>query len=162
MKLKLIVVLVLILFSTYSWAGEKLKYTTYANSAAEFSIDVPQTLLYPQGESGNHMGQLFKSADNNAKLYTYGKGNIDEQDIEGLFQEALNPDNKDEKVITYKNMGSNWFVITGFHKDKVFYTKSILSKATGLILTFYFEYPKTQKSLYDKVTVKMSKSFKEL
>jgi hypothetical protein len=142
-------------------SNKKIKYTSYKNSAAEFSIDVPQEILYPQGESGNHMGQVFKSTDMDAKLITYGEGNPNDMAIDDLYFDALNPDDKDYKVFTYKLLSDNWFVVTGYHNNNVFYKKTILSTNTGLILSFYFEYPKSKKSTYDDITIRMSKSFKE-
>lgn len=143
-------------------AAKDISYTTYQNGAAEYAIDIPDDILYGQGESGNHMGQIFKSADMDAKLFTYGIGNPDEKMIDDLYFDELNPEDKDERVFTYKKMSNNWFVVTGFHQEKVFYTKTILSESTGLIKKFYFEYPKTKKSTYDDITIKLSKSFKEL
>lgn len=159
--LKPLLFTLLLTFSNLTLATD-FTYTTYENGAAEYAINVPQSVLYPQGESGNHMGQTFKSADNKAKLFTYGEGNPDNKTIDDLYFDAINPEDKNDKVFTYKTQKDNWFVVTGFHKDKVFYKKSILSASSGLILSFYFEYPKAKKTLYDAMTINMSKSFKEL
>lgn len=161
MKLNKYLLIAILTFSVPAFAGA-IKYTTYANGAAEYSLVVPLEVLYAQGESDDHRGQIFKSADNQAKLLTYGAANFNDQSIDELYQDALKPENRDELVFTYKNLGTNWFVVSGFHKDKVFYKKVILSASSNLALTFDFEYPKAQKALYDEMTAKMSKSFKEL
>lgn len=88
--------------SEYSTKNAKIKFITYQNGAAEYVIDIPMEILYPQGESGNHMGQVFKSAEMDAQLFTYGKGNPDNQTIDDLFFDSLNPENKNELVFTYK------------------------------------------------------------
>lgn len=140
---KYLMLLLTLMISVSSIAAE-IKYKVYQNDAAEFTLDVPQEILYPQGESGNHMGQIFKSADMDAKLLTYGEGNPDDKTIEDLYFDALNPDDKNEKVFTYKIQKNNWFVVTGFHNDDVFYKKTILSKTTGLIISFHFKYLKSK------------------
>ena len=161
MKIKYLLLLFFLAFSNHVTAKD-VTYTTYKNGAAEYAIDIPDDILYGQGELGNHMGQVFKSADMDAKLFTYGEGNPDNQAIDDLYFNELNPEDKDEKIFTYKALGDDWFVVTGFHGDDVFYIKTILSESTGMIKKFYFSYPKSKKTIYDKITIKMSKSFKEL
>ncbi|WP_020559827.1 hypothetical protein [Thiofilum flexile] len=108
------------------------------------------------------MGQIFKSIDMSAILYTSGVGNVDDKGIDELYFDALNPDDKDEKVFTYKILGDNWFVVSGYHNNDIFYKKTILSDKSGLVLSFYFKFPKSKKSFYSDITVRMSKSFKAL
>lgn len=66
-------------------AAKDITYSTYENGAAEYSVAIPDGILYGQGESGNHMGQVFKSEDMDAVLFTYGEGNIDDKGIDALF-----------------------------------------------------------------------------
>ena len=160
MKQNIYWTLLLIIFTTHiSSAKENIKYEMYLNGAAEYQLLYPKGILYPQGESGNHMGQVFKSANMDAILYTFGRGNPNDLLIDYLYYEALNPDDKNERVFTYKRMGDNWFVVSGFHKNKIFYMKSFISN-NGLIKTIRFRYDKSKAKLYNKITTKIAKSFK--
>ncbi|ASF47719.1 hypothetical protein [Methylovulum psychrotolerans] len=142
-------------------AAKDITYTAYENGAAEYSVAIPDGILYGQGESGNHMGQVFKSEDMDAVLFTYGEGNIDDKGIDALFFDALHPDDKAERVFVYQAKGDDWFVVTGFYKQEVFYQKTLVKK-DSLLKTIYFTYPKAKKALYDKITSHIAKSFKHL
>ncbi|WP_162596638.1 hypothetical protein [Thiofilum flexile] len=137
-------------------------YFIYKNSEAGFIIDLPEDVLYPEGESENGMEQAFKSSDKETVLFTYGEENKDHKTIKELYADGLNPSDKNEKVFTYKRLGKSWFVVSGYHNNNIFYQKTILSKTTGSVISFYFEHPKSQKPFYNNITVRMSKSFKEL
>lgn len=136
------------------------KYEEYLNIAASYELLYPKNILYPQGESGNYMGQVFKSIDSDAILYTFGKGNPDDLTIEDIYDNELNPNDKDERVFTYKVLRDNWFVISGVHNKKIFYVKTFISD-TGLIKTIRFRYDRSKSKVYDKVISIISKSFKE-
>ncbi len=142
-------------------AAKGITYTLYENGSAEFVVAIPD-ILYGQGESQNGLSQVFKSADMDAVLVVDGIGNPDEKIIDDLYYDALNPDDKKERVFIYHTMGNDWFVVTGFHKDKVFYQKTILSESDGHIKTIYFTYPKAKKAFYDKITTKIAQSFKNM
>ena len=43
-------------------------FQTYHNSRFDYSIDYPANLLFPQGEAPNGDGQIFASADNEARM----------------------------------------------------------------------------------------------
>lgn len=59
--------------------------------------------------------------------------------------------------ITYKTLGSNWFVISGYSGDNIFYQKSFVGDDEN---TFLIEYPQTQKEKYSDMTTYLEKSFK--
>ena len=140
--------------------AEPLSYTTYTNTAAEFSLAIPQEVLYPQGEADNPLKQEFKSADNLAVLSVFAHGGHNET-IDEIYQKALHPSDQAERVVTYKKLGNNWFVITGFKNEEVYYTKMILSPNDGMVKGFYFHYPKLDKQVYDPITIKLSKTLRE-
>lgn len=145
--------------------NEEIKYETYCNQRFGFCIDYPNEILFPQGESGNGDGQIFKSRDAENILWAYRdfRDNIDPEiqyTIETAYNEdsrGNNPD-KPKRVITYKKLGNNFFVVSGYDDDKIFYQKSIMRD--GQLVTCLIEYKESDKNIYNKISDRIFKSFK--
>jgi len=135
-------------------------YKIYHNLRFGYSIAYPKDILYPQGESDNGDGQKFLSKDANASLIVYGSNNTLGQSLEDLFlKESRGGTPKNPlKVVTYRLLKNNWFVVSGYYPGKVFYQKTILNN--DQFKSFYFEYPESQKKIYDPITKHISRSFK--
>lgn len=135
-------------------------YKVYHNSRFAYSIAYPKNTLYPQGESDNGDGQKFLSKDADASLIVYGSNNAFDQSLEDLYLDesrgGLPEDPK--KVVTYRVLKNNWFVVSGYNAGKIFYRKTILNK--DQFKSLYFEYPESKKKIYDPVTKQLSSSFK--
>lgn len=134
-------------------------YETYHNDRFDYSIDYPKDRLFPQGESDNGDGQKFLSKDADVSLLVYGSNNALDKSLEELYREesrggtAENP----KKVVTYKMMADNWFVVSGYNSGRIFYQKTMLS--SGELKTFILEYDESQKEIYDPIAKRLEKSF---
>lgn len=148
----------LLVFSSTLAAVET--FQTYHNSRFDYSIDYPENLLIPQGEAPNGDGQIFASADNEARMIIYGTHNVLEQSIQDLFQqESRNAASaRITKQVTYKRQKANWFVVSGYIGPKIFYQKTFLSN--DMFKTFYIEYPQNQRQRYDPILRRLGSSFK--
>lgn len=146
-------------FSTQN-AFADIFYKTYNNKRFEYSISYPKDILYPQGEAPNGDGQKFLSKEEDALLLVYGSHNIYDQTIKERYEENLqtNSEENQTKVITYRLLKENWFVISGYVSGKIFYQKTILNN--DQFKTFYIEYPETKKKYYDPIVKRLSTSFK--
>jgi hypothetical protein len=135
-------------------------YKTYHNAKYDYSISYPKNVLYPQGEADNGDGQKFLSKDAEAHLLVYGSNNALDESLAERFREesrggmADNP----KKVVTYKLLKNNWFVISGFVAGRIFYQKTLLN--SGQFKSFYFEYPESQKARYEPLIKGLVASFK--
>lgn len=144
---------------------EEIKYETYCNQRFGFCIDYPNEILFPQGESGNGDGQIFKSKDAENTLWAYRdfRDNIDPEiqyTIETAYNEdswGNNPD-KPKRVITYKKLGNIFFIVSGYDDGKIFYQKSIMRE--GQLVTCLIEYNESEKDIYNKISDRIFKSFK--
>lgn len=144
---------------------DDFKFETYCNGRFGFCIDYPSSKLYPQGESGNGDGQVFKSKDAETTLWVYRDFRDNEDpDVEFEIATAFNLDSwgnnpdKPKRVITYKKLGKKFYVVSGYNEGKIFYQKTIITDeglATSLI-----EYPESEKEYYNKVSETIFKSFK--
>lgn len=133
-------------------------YENYYNHRFEYSISYPSDLLYPQGEAANGDGQRFLSRDGRVLMLVYGQENIREQTLAQFYREESRSKEHPKRVVTYKVIKSDWFVLTGSESGRTFYQRTLLRN--GEILTFSIEYDTSQKSIYDPITATISRSFK--
>lgn len=135
-------------------------YRTYHNNRFNYSISYPAGVLYPQGEADNGDGQKFLSKDAEVVLIVFGSNNALGQTIKDMYAEASRGGTTDhpKRVITYKTLKNNWFVVSGYEKKKVFYQKTFL--IGGVETTMRIEYPERRKRVFDNVTAKIARSFR--
>ena len=134
-------------------------YRTYHNARFDYSISYPADLVIPQGESVNGDGQRFLSKDGKAELLVYGTYNSLDQTLNDVLTQASerSPDHQD-RVVTYKVLRGDWFVVSGTENGRIFYQKTMLRDAT--FKTFRIEYDESQKQTFDSVTAVIARSFK--
>lgn len=140
-------------------------YATYHNTRFAFSIAYPKEILFPQGEADNGDGQVFLSKTADASLRVYGT-NYDKNDpvtyssLADAYREASRGgiNEKQTKVVTYKRLKNNWFVISGLINEKIFYQKTIYDK--DQTSTLYLEYPESQHKTYDAIAKHIANSLK--
>jgi hypothetical protein len=137
----------------------RITYHTYANARFKYSISYPAGVLYPQGEADNGDGQKFLSKDGRATMLVYGGHKLDAVSLSEIYeatlkQKGLNGAGRD---VTMKLLKTDWFVVSGYAGEKVFYQKTMLKG--GVFKTFIIEYDREQKSFYDPITACIARSF---
>lgn len=126
------------------------KYKTYNNSRLSFSVIYPADIDYKQ-ESDNGDGCHFNYNDG-FDMSVYGSGYIED---DWKFIDFYYQRRKELKKVTYKYYKKNMFVLSGYTPEGlVYYAKQIGWKA--LII----KYPKSLRHKYNKLTEKISRSFK--
>jgi hypothetical protein len=154
-----ILLLIFTLILSTQWVIAADSYETYHNDRFDYSIDYPKDILFPQGESDNGDGQKFLSKDANTSLLVYATHNALDQSLEDAYREqsrggtAENP----KKVVTYKVLKDNWFIVSGYNAGRVFYQKTIVNG--DIFKTFVLEYDEEKKQLYDPITKRLASSF---
>lgn len=136
-------------------------FETYCNSRFGFCIDYPSNKLIPQDESANGDGQIFTSEDTESTLWVYrdfrdNAGIEEEFNIESAFESDIQT-NDPNHSITYKKLGSDYYVVSGYNEGKIFHQKTMMTDkglATSLI-----EYPESEREYYDKVSETIFTSF---
>ena len=132
----------------------------YRNSRFGYSIEYPANLLYPQGESENGDGQKFSSRDSRVVLIVYGSNNALEESLEEKYlmdSKGMTWEHP-KRVVTYKVLRKNWYVVSGVELDSIFYSKTI--RVEGGFSTFEIRYPKADEKLIEPLIGKISSSFK--
>jgi hypothetical protein len=154
---KLLLIFTLVLWTQLAIAVDA--YDTYHNDRFDYSIDYPKEILFPQGESDNGDGQKFLSKDAEVSLIVYGANNALDKSLEEMYREESRggtPENP-KRVVTYKVLEDNWFVVSGYNAGRIFYQKTLLSG--GVFKTFVLEYDESEKERYDPIAKQIAKSF---
>jgi hypothetical protein len=149
-------------------AQGKHTYQTYQNARFAYSITYPADVFVPQGESDNGDGQRFLSKDGRAELLVYaGYATSDSQDtLQKRFREATagRTAEQPQRVVTYKLIKDDWFVVSGREGGRIFYQKTKFRKAggnaPGVFKTLRIEYDETQNRDYGTIVARLVASFK--
>lgn len=131
------------------------KYNSYINPRFGYSVKYP-SCLDKKSESENGDGSEFNSSDG-FKMTVFGSYDVSvlNQNIDKLYQDEI----KNHKDVTYKVKKNNWFVISGYDGEYIFYIKKYVGSNTAN--TLYLNYPSNLRDKYYNVITVISKSFKE-
>ena len=152
-------VLAILSFSWPMQAQGRHEYRTYHNARFDYSVSYPADLLIPQGESVNGDGQRFLSKDGRTELAVYGSYNSLDQTLNDvLTQESERSPDHPNRVVTYKVLRGDWFVVSGIEDRRIFYQKTMLRGST--FKTFRIEYDESQKQTFDSIAAFIARSFK--
>jgi hypothetical protein len=132
------------------------EYVKYKNERFGYVVDIPTSVLLPQGEAANGDGQTFLSKNGKAKAVVYGSLKLKE--TAHMCNALYGLENPDSPNITYKSSKGGLSVVSGYRGDKVFYTKAI--SAEDRCLKLNIEYPIESREIYDAVTTRIANSFK--
>jgi formylglycine-generating enzyme required for sulfatase activity len=131
--------------------GEDSQPRTYRNGRFGFVLEVPSSLEAKEPPT-NGDGQRFVSRDGRAFVSVAGAPNVS---LQASFETSL----KDSAAkVTYKVAKSDWYVVSGFVGDSIFYNKAI-ARGDNLA-TMRVEFPKDEKAVYDPMVAALAKSFR--
>lgn len=131
------------------------EYGCYVNHRYGYALAWPKRLLNPMGESDAGDGQVFAASDGRAELRCWGSINDTPRLTipEALAQAQAEPG----RQTTYRHAGRDFFVLSGYTGDTIFYRRSIL--ADGVLATFELTYETSLKVLFDPVIEDISAGF---
>lgn len=155
MKYIVVIVISLVILSSEVnvIAGVTLKnMPKYCNGRYGFCLNYFHDFgIEPEPDNGD--GRGFYNRDG-FKMSVYGSNNVNDENVESLIKLHRNELDK----ITYKKVGNNWYVLSGYKGSAVKYIKVFAGK--GSINHLIIEYPKDMKSEYDSLVNIIVKSFK--
>jgi hypothetical protein len=137
-------------------------FGSYCNQKYGYLVQYPQ-YLKGEGEPDAQDGQLFSSKSKPLQMRVWGcysnwlsgeDMSIEQQrdqDIKNLASSDL-----PKPVITYKQSGKNWYVISGTSADKIFYQKTV--KGKDVFATVMLTYPTDRKAEFDSDVGKIARS----
>ncbi len=123
------------------------EYDCYVNHRHGYALAWPKRLLIPMDESDAGDGQVFAAPDGRAELRCWGCTNDAPQltASEALAQALTEPG----REVTYRHMGKDFFVLSGYTAGRIFYRRTIL--AHGMLATFEITYETSLRKLFDPV-----------
>lgn len=131
-------------------------WNSYANARFGTAIEYPANLFRMLPPPENDDGRKFVARHGEAEFAVFGSHNIFEKTIAELMDDDVAAATDDR--VTYRRKGEDWYVLSGYRGDRVFYRKVILSEGGGVIHTFEITYPKAAKAIFDAITARMAKS----
>jgi len=131
------------------------EYDCYVNHKYGYALAWPKRHLRPLGESDAGDGQVFAAPDGRAELRCWGSFGIAAQQTipEAMTQAMAEPGRK----VTYKHAGGDFFVLSGYVEDRIFYRRSVL--AHGVLATFELTYDAPLKEFFDPLIRDISAGF---
>ncbi|HSZ25067.1 MAG TPA: hypothetical protein VK766_05085 [Cytophagaceae bacterium] len=139
-----------------------LLYSAYCNKKLGFCVDYPSEILFPQGESANGDEQLFKSKDGENTLWVFKdlRDNIQKFTLRDAYEEDSKGNNPDipNSIISYKKLGEDSYVLSGYNEGKIFHQKTIL--LNNQFITYLLQYNKSDQVLYNKIAENIFGPFK--
>lgn len=134
------------------------QWRTYSNVRYRYSVRYPSSLV-PQGEADNGDGQKFLSRNAKTQLLVYGSNNVLDETIASRFAQnrRAGASKTSDTVVTFARLKDNWYVVSGYKAETIFYQKCYLVK--DHFVTFEISYPKTERAIWDKITSRISRDF---
>ncbi len=133
------------------------EWVKYVNSRFGASIVYPSGIFNPQPPPDNNDGRRFTAIDGKSSFFIFGQYNALEMTLAEL--EADDIAGGDYDAVTYKRHGEDWYVLSGYRGDQVFYRKLLLRDDGETEHVFEIIYPKQAKRTFDLITAQMAKSF---
>jgi hypothetical protein len=143
-------------------ASKHGEFGSYFNQKFGYLVKYPQ-YLKGEGEPDAQDGQSFSSKSKALQMRVWGcysnwlsgeDMSIEQQrdqDIKTLASSDL-----PKPVITYKQNGRNWYVISGISANKIFYQKTV--KGKDVFATVMLTYPADRKAEFDSDAGKIAHS----
>lgn len=122
----------------------------YCNQKYEYCISYPDMFI-GQEEPDAHDGKTFFTKDKQSELLVWGAYLLENETIPEIYQRY-----KSGKI-TYKLIQKDYFVMSGIENEKIFYQKLYLRD--NKISSFKIVYPKSKKTIFDKVIAKLKIRF---
>lgn len=128
------------------------EYVEYCNERYGFCVNYPSNLK-KERPPDNGDGQRF----NDGKGFLMIVSGINNGLDDNLKTEMASQSKYFDKI-TYQTYKDNWFVLSGYKGSNILYLKTYVGRSS--INHLYIQFPSSQKSEYDNVVTKISKSFK--
>lgn len=134
----------------------------YRNARFGFTMTYPSNfVLDPDSIPEGGDSARFWTLDRRATAVVTGIRNGLGQSLNDLLDEATKDVTENSHgTITYTRARDNWFVISGFIGERIFYRRSFLSDRSRVIGNLWIEFPRTMRPCFEDAVSTMSLSFR--
>lgn len=131
------------------------EYGCYTNHKYGYVAAWPKRYLKAQGEADSGDGQTFASNDGRSAMACWAYfSDVTGQTLKEALEEAAGDG---QAQVTYKHLGRDFFVVSGFKEGRIFYRKTI--QTHGVRASFELSYDPSLKQAFDPVVKDVSRSF---
>ena len=143
-------------------AGRAGQPMQYRNARFGFTMTYPSNfVLDPDSIPEGGDSARFWTPDRRATAVVTGIRNGLGQSLTDLLDEATKDVTENSHgTITYTRSRDNWFVISGFIGERIFYRRSFLSDRSRVIGNLWIEFPRTMRPCFEDAVSMMSLSFR--
>jgi hypothetical protein len=149
--------LFLLLAATPAWAGDGWQH--FESPRFGVSIDIPSGFVQQEPGPANNDGATFLSPDGSAELRVWGSHMLSGS-LKADSRERQQFERDDGWKITYAPAKDGWYAYSGLKKDRIVYAKAVGACGNSMALYFRIEYPKNEKTHYDAMVTRLSRSLK--
>src|SRR5581483_7738901 len=153
MKWPLGTLLLAFLTSTALAYPRPVRWQTYSIAETGTSVDIPTSIFTEKGEGPGGYGERLKTADGRAELTIVAGPNSD-NDTPASFLAKRHPPAR----IQYKRVTSRFFAVSGYKRDKVYYSRCNFSH--GVVSCVTMDYPAREERDWDGVVTRISLSLR--
>jgi hypothetical protein len=134
----------------------------YRNARFGFTMTYPPSfVLDPESIPEGGDSARFWTSDRRATAVVTGIRNGLGQSLADLLDEAAKDVTENSHgVITYTRSRDNWFVISGYIGERIFYRRSFLSDRSRVIGNLWIEFPRNMRPCFEDAVTMMSLSFR--
>jgi hypothetical protein len=134
----------------------------YRNARFGFTMTYPSSfVLDPDSIPEGGDSARFWTPDRRATAVVTGIRNGLGQSLADLLDEATKDVTENSHgTITYTRSRDNWFVISGFIGERIFYRRSFLSDRSRVIGSLWVEFPRNMRPCFEDAVSMMSLSFR--
>ncbi|WP_431272792.1 hypothetical protein [Dankookia sp. P2] len=134
----------------------------YRNPAWGFGLDYPAGfVLDPESIPQNGDSVRFWAAGRRATAVVTGLRNPEHQSLAAVLAEAERDIGENGRgSVTYRRVTRDWFVLSGYLADRIYYRRSFLARGGAVIATLWIEFPRALKPCLEAAVATMSLSFR--
>lgn len=152
MRMKLYAATVVLAGSMELVSAQPARWETYTIAGTRTSVEIPSSIFTERmGPPPEGDGQQFQSADGRAKLVVQAAA-IGSNVSPAAFLAKQNP----PKDMQYKRITPNFFAVSGYKGDKVWYDRCNFSN--GFVHCVLINYPAREERAWDSIVTRISLS----
>lgn len=139
--------------------ANEIEYQLYTNPRFYYRVKYPANILTPQPPPANGDGREFQSTDGQITMRVYGSHNALSESLNERYQQVLQQDSSaSNREVTYRSINDNFFVVSGYRGNMVFYRKTIFDN--NMFKTLELSYHRSFQPEFDSVVAEIASSFK--
>jgi hypothetical protein len=132
-------------------SAQSVRWTKYSIPETGTSVDIPSSIFTELLDKPDGYGERLRSSDGRADLTIQSVPNTNGYSPEAYLKQK-NPPSR----IVYKRIASNYFVVSSFKGDKIWYDRCNFS--ASFIHCILINYPADDKPQWDGVVTRISHS----